>query len=113
LNSSIITKSKENQSIFLFSEITKNKMKEDDMNISSIDISQNIYSSQIQSNKKKTKRNYGFDQINKEKINQKLYNQFDNKKDNENHKENNENKKIIMEIKSDKDSLMSILSDLI
>ena len=86
-------------------------MKEDDMNISSIDISQNIYSSQIQSNKKKTKRNYGFDQINKEKINQKLYNQFDDKKDNENHKENYENK--ITEIKSDKDSLMSILSDLI
>ena len=37
LKSSIIkNKSQETQSIFLFSEINKNKMEEDDMNISSI-----------------------------------------------------------------------------
>jgi len=106
LNSNIMPKSKETQSMFLFSEISKNKMKEDDMNISSIEESEQICSSQKKRNKKKTKRNYDFDQINNKEKKERYYTQFDSKKD-------NNNKEGIIEIKSDKDSLVNILSDLI
>ena len=56
-------------------------------------------------NKKKVKRLFNYT-INKEKKKERSYNQFDGK-------EANENEEGKVEIKSDKDSLISILSDLI
>jgi len=106
LESSIIkNKSQETQSIFLFSEINKNKMEEDDMNISSIGEIEKICVSPKKKNKKKVKRLFNYT-INKEKKRERSCNQFDGK-------EANENEEGRVEIKSDKDSLISILSDLI
>ena len=107
LNSVIIPKSKESQSQFLFSELNKNKMKQDDINVSSIDESDKacICVSPKKANKTKVKRHFGSLQINNKQVKEKLYNQFDNQKD-------NENEEGRVEIKSDKDSLISILSDL-
>jgi len=116
MNSVIIPKSRESQSQFLFSELNKNKMKQDDINVSSIDESDKacICISPKKANKTKVKRNFGSVQINNKQIKERIYNQFDAKKVKEDHKENNknENEEGRVEIKSDKDSLISILSDL-
>jgi len=107
LKSSIIkNKSKETQSVFLFSEINKNKMEEDDMNISSIGKIEKICVSPKKRNKMKVKRLFSYAKINNEKKKERSCNQFEGK-------ENNENGEGRIEIKSDKDSLISILSDLI
>ena len=112
LKSVIIPKSRPTKSQFLFSEENKKKMKEDDINVSSIDDSVKVCVSPKKANKKKVKRHYGSPQMNNKQIKEKFYNKFDGKKDNENHIEDNEKKEGIVEIKSDKDSLISILSDL-
>lgn len=107
LKSSIIkNKSKETQSIFLFSEINKNKMEEDDMNISSIGKIEKICVSPKKRNKMKFKRLFSYAKINNEKKKERSCNQFGGKA-------NNENEEGRIEINSDKDSLINILSDLI
>ena len=82
-------------------------MKQDDINVSSIDESDKacICVSPKKANKTKVKRHFVSVQINNKQVKEKLYNQFDNQKD-------NENEEGRVEIKSDKDSLISILSDL-
>lgn len=107
MNSVIIPKSKETESQFLFSELNKNKMKQDDINVSSIDESDKacICVSPKKANKAKVKWNFDSVQINNKQVKEKLNNQFDGKKD-------NENEEGRVEIKSDKNSLISILSDL-
>ena len=118
MNSVIIPKSREAQSQFLFSELNKNKMKQDDINVSSIDESDKacVYVSLKKANKTKVKKHFGSVKINNKQIKEKIYYQFDGKKGNENHVENDEIENEIeegrVEIKSDKDSLISILSDL-
>ena len=111
LNSVVIPNTKPTKSQFLFSEVNKNKMKEDDINVSSIDDSVKACASPKKANKKKVKRHFGSLQINNKQIKEKFY-KFDDKKINENLKEDNESKEGIIEIKSDQDSLISILSDL-
>jgi hypothetical protein len=112
LNSVIIPKSKPTKSQFLFSEVNKNKMKEDDINLSSIDDSVKACASPKKANKEKVKRHFGSLQINNKQIKERFYNKYDGKKDNKNHVEDKGSEEGIVEIKSDKDSLISILSDL-
>lgn len=112
MNSVIISKSKQTKSLFLFSEMNKKKMKEDDINVSSIDESIQACASPKKANKTKVRKHFGSVQINNKEIEKKFYNKIDDKKNNENLIENNENVEGRVEIKSDKDSLISILSDL-
>ena len=113
LNSVIIPKSKPIKSQFLFSKVNKKKMKEDDINVSSIDKSVKACVSPKKARKKKVKNYFSFLQINNKQLKEQFNNKFDSKIDNENHIEENESKEGIVEIKSDKDSLISILSELI
>ena len=110
---SVIKSNKENQSQFLFSEIYKSKMEEDDINISSIDESDRACISISPKKKNKIKVKRCPVKISNKKIKKRLNNQIDSIKDNENHKENNRNEEDRMEIREEKDSLISILSDLI
>ena len=113
LHNFIVPKSKETQSQFMFSEINKNMMKNDNINISSIGEDEKCCSSPKKANKNKVKRAHGSLQINnmqfKERILKNMQKNVDDKEDN---KEDNENEKGWVEIKSDKESLISILSDL-
>jgi hypothetical protein len=113
LNSVVIPNTKPTKSQFLFSEVNKNKMKEDDINVSSIDDSVKACASPKKANKKKVKRHFGSLQINNKQIKERFYNKYDGKKDNKNHVEDKGSEEGIVEIKSDKDSLISILSELI
>ena len=105
----IVPKSKETQSQFMFSEINKNMMKNDNLNISSIGEDEKCCTSPKKAIKNKVKRAYGSIQVNnmqfKERILKNMQNNIDDKED-------NENEKGRVEIKSDKESLISILSDL-
>ena len=87
--------------------------KNDDINTSSIAEDQKCCSSPKKANKKKVKRAFGSIQINnmqfKERILKNMDKNIDNKEDN---KEDNENEEGRVEIQSDKESLISILSDL-
>jgi hypothetical protein len=112
MNSVIIPKSKPTKSQFLFSEMNKKKMKEDDINVSSIDESVKACASPKKVNKTKVKKHFGSVQINNKELKERFYNKFDSKKDDNNIIENNENEEGRVETKSDKDSLISILSDL-
>ena len=116
MNSFIKLKSnKEIQNQFLFSEMNKSKMKEDDINASSINGSDRTYLSPKKAIKRKVKRHFSPVQIKNKQIKKRLDNQIDGKKINGNHIENNknENEEDRLEIRSEKDSLMSILSDLV
>ena len=104
-NSVVFLKKRKTQSIFQFSEINRNLMKNDNIEISSISGESNC-----DLNKKKIKRKYGSIQINSRQIKAKIKKKmkkgkFDDK---------NNNNKIInkIDINSDKDSIISILSDL-
>ena len=113
MQSVIVPRFKETQSQFMFSEMNKNMMKNDDINISSIAEDEKCCSSPKKANKKKVKRAFGSIQINnmqfKERILQSMDKNIDDKEDD---KKDNENEKGRIEIKSDKESLISILSDL-
>ena len=129
MQSVIVPRFKETQSQFMFSEMNKNMMKNDDINISSIAEDEKCCSSPKKANKKKVKRAFGSIQINnmqfKERILKNMQKNVDDKEDN---KEDNENENVttfdkllnklkeaeelLNEIKSDKESLISILSDL-
>ena len=97
MKSVIVKKRKDCQSAFMFSEINKNLMKKDDLELSSIEDDKNdIYLKH--KNKKQIKRAYGSIQFNNKKIHEQLKEKM-RKNDNS-------------EINFEKDSLISILSDL-
>ena len=103
LNSLVVPKMPETQSVFMFSEFNKNLMKDDDIDVSSI--GEHLQTSNNNANKKKVRRAFGSIQINNRQVKEKIHKQMDE-----------ENKgKLLMdkeEINSDKDSIISILSDL-
>ena len=110
MNSVIVPKNRETQSIFMFSEVNKKLMIDDDLSLSSIGEQKINLTPDKDINKKKIRRAYGSIQINnrqvKEKIQQKMIKDIEDEKNKIN---NNESK---VEINSDKDSIISILSDL-
>lgn len=115
MQSVIVPRSKETQSQFMFSEINKNMMKNDDINISSIGEEEKFCSSPKKANKNKVKRAFGSIQINNQQIKDRILKNMDNKKEDKDYKEFNvsENEEGRIEIiKSDKESLISLLSDL-
>ena len=87
----------------MFSEFNKNLMKDDDIDVSSI--GEGGQTPNNNANKKKVRRAFGSIQINNRQVKEKIHKQMDE-----------ENKgKLLMdkeEINSDKDSIISILSDL-
>ena len=97
VNSVIVKKRKDTQSAFLFSEVNKNLMKNDDIELSSIDDNKNDINLKTE-NKKQIKRAFGSIQLNNKKIHEQIKEKM----------KNNNN----IEINSEKDSLISILSDL-
>lgn len=108
INSVIIQKKRKDQSAFLFSEITKNLMKNDDLSLSSIGNSSMNDLNNNKANKKVVKRKFSSIQINNRKIKEKLQEKMIKDKDNQ--------KNILIvdknESNSDKESIISILSDL-
>ena len=108
LNSVSIRKNKDYQSVFRFSEISKNLMINDDINVSSID--ENNDSLGNKTNKKKVKRSFGSVQYNNKQIKERIKKKIS--KDIYDDKDNNNKIKSKIEINSDKDSIISILSDL-
>jgi len=104
LNSVIFQKNKDTQSAFMFSEKNKNLMKNDDINISSIGEKNNIDSPKNNSISKKVKRTYGSIQFNNKQIKEKIKKKITKDINNEEISKN--------VINSDKDSIISILSDL-
>jgi hypothetical protein len=105
LNSVSIRKNKDYQSVFRFSEISKNLMINDDINVSSID--ENNDSLRNKTNKK---RSFGSVQYNNKQIKERIKKKIS--KDIYDDKDNNNKIKSKIEINSDKDSIISILSDL-
>ena len=101
-NSVAFLKKRENQNIFKFSEINKNLMKNDDIDVSSISGGNNGDSLR----KKKIKRTYGSIQINNKQIKENIRKKINKGRINDKY---NNNK---IEINSDKESIISILSDL-
>ena len=96
-------KNREIKSVFKFSEINKNLMKKDDLELSSIEGERkNDQNKNELSNNKKI---YGTNKINNEKIKDKFDKNIINEKDNIIVGKEDEN--------SNKDSIISILSDLI
>ena len=108
INSVIIQKKRKDQSAFLFSEITKNLMKNDDLSLSSIGNSSMNDLNNNKANKKVVIRKFSSIQINNRKIKEKLQEKMIKDKDNQ--------KNILIvdknESNSDKESIISILSDL-
>ena len=98
----------ETQSAFIFSEINKNLMK-DDIDVSSI--GENDTKQNTNEKKKMVRRAYGSIQINNRQVKENIYKQMEKEsKDKDN---NNDNLIVGKEdINSDKDSIISILSDL-
>ena len=105
---SVSVPKKETQSAFIFSEINKNLMK-DDIDVSSI--GENDTKQNTNEKKKMVRRAYGSIQINNRRVKENIYKQMEKEsKDKDN---NNDNLIVGKEdINSDKDSIISILSDL-
>ena len=105
---SVSVPKKETQSAFIFSEINKNLMK-DDIDVSSI--GENDTKQKTNEKKKMVRRAYGSIQINNRRVKENIYKQMEKEsKDKDN---NNDNLIVGKEdINSDKDSIISILSDL-
>ena len=105
---SVSVPKKETQSAFIFSEINKNLMK-DDIDVSSI--GENDTKQNTNEKKKMVRRAYGSIQINNRQVKENIYKQMEKEsKDKDN---NNDNLIVGKEdINSDKDSIISILSDL-
>ena len=108
-NSLIVKNPRETQSIFMFSEINKNLMVNDDIEVSSIGEKKNkCLSPNIKLNKRNLKREYCSIQINNRKIKERIQ----QKMSGDIEKEKNYDTTSKVEINSDKDSIISILSDL-
>ena len=110
MNSVIVAKPRETQSIFMFSEINKKLMINDDIELSSIGKNDKIMSPNHNINKKNIKRGFGSIQINNRQIKERIQKQMSEDIDIEKEKDSENNSKV--EINSDKDSIISILSDL-
>jgi hypothetical protein len=112
MNSVIVAKPRETQSIFMFSEINKKLMVNDDLELSSIDENnKNIQSpTNNKVNKKNINKNYASIQMNNKKIKERIQERmsYDSKEE----KENIYKTTSKLEINSDKESIISILSDL-
>jgi hypothetical protein len=109
LNSVIIPKNKETQSTFMFSEINKKLMINDDLSLSSIGEQNVNLTTNINNNKKKLKREYNTIQMNNKQIRERIHQKAS--KDIKDEKENIYKTASKME-NSEKDSIISILSDL-
>ena len=109
LNSVIIPKNKETQSTFMFSEINKKLMINDDLSLSSIGEQNVNLTPNINNNKKKLKREYNTIQMNNKQIRERIHQKAS--KDIKDEKENIYKTASKME-NSEKDSIISILSDL-
>ncbi len=109
LNSVIIPKNKETQSTFMFSEINKKLMINDDLSLSSIGEQNVNLTPNINNNKKKLKREYNTIQMNNKQIRERIHQKVS--KDIKDEKENIYKTASKME-NSEKDSIISILSDL-
>jgi hypothetical protein len=105
MNSVIVQKTRDNQSLFMFSEYNKNLMVNDDLSISSISLKNERVCTSPKKKNKIIKRQFGSIQMNNKQIKEKI-----KQKINKNNKDEKEiqNEKVI----SDKDSIISILSDL-
>ena len=102
-NSVVFLKNRKTESIFQFSEINKNLMKNDNINLSSISGESNCDSLHKKTKKGKCDSN----QINNRQIKEKK-----KKKKNKGKFDNNNKIKNKIDINSDKESIISILSDL-
>ena len=104
LNSFVVPKMPETQSVFMFSELNKNLMKDDDINVSSI--GEHGQTPNNNTKKKNFRRAFGSIQINNRQVKEKIHKQMDD--------DENKGKLLVdkQEINSDKDSIISILSDL-
>ena len=109
LNSVIIPKNKETQSTFMFSEINKKLMINDDLSLSSIGEQNVNLTPNINNNKKKLNREYNTIQMNNKQIRERIHQKAS--KDIKDEKENIYKTASKME-NSEKDSIISILSDL-
>jgi hypothetical protein len=112
MNNVSTEKKREVQSIFMFSEINKKLMVNDDLELSSIDENnKNIQSpTNNKVNKKNINKNYASIQMNNKKIKERIQERmsYDSKEE----KENIYKTTSKLEINSDKESIISILSDL-
>ena len=108
-NSFIISKKKKVPNSFLFSEITKNLMKnDDDISISSIGINNPNDLKDNKVDKKVIKRKFASIEINNRKIKETLQKEMEKDKDNKKNVFSSDNE----ESNSEKESIISILSDL-
>ena len=110
MNSVIVAKTRETQSIFMFSEINKKLMVNDDIELSSIGENDKFMSQNNNNNKKYIKRGYGSIRINNRQVKEKIHKKISENIDTEKEKDFENNNQV--EINSDKDSIISILSDL-
>lgn len=110
MNSVIVAKTRETQSIFMFSEINKKLMVNDDIELSSIGENDKFMSQNNNNNKKYIKRRYGSIRINNRQVKEKIQQKISENIDTEKEKDFENNNQV--EINSDKDSIISILSDL-
>lgn len=108
VNSVIIPKKGKDQNAFLFSEVNKNLMKNDDISLSSIGNNNKNDFNDNKSNKNAVKRKFALIQINNNKIKERIKKNMKKDKDDKNNifSVNKD------ESNSDKDSIISILSDL-
>ena len=112
MNSLVVLKKKNISSTFLFSEINKNNMSKDSINLSSIGENEkdknnrNIFLTR-KNNKNKIKKGYGSVKINNQQIKERIKNKMNKCEEKSNSHIYSSN------IDSDKESLMSILSNLI
>ncbi len=113
MNSIKVGKNRETQSNFLFSEVNRKLMINDDIELSSIGENNNV---NIQStpkngiNKKKIRKDYSSIKMNNKRIKERIKEKMDY--DPKEEKENIYKTESKIEIKSDKDSIISILSEL-
>ena len=110
MNSVIVAKTRETQSIFMFSEINKKLMVNDDIELSSIGENDKFMSQNNNNNKKYIQRRYGSIRINNRQVKEKIQQKISENIDTEKEKDFENNNQV--EINSDKDSIISILSDL-
>ena len=111
MNSVIVGKRKESQSLFMFSEINKKLMDNDDLELSSIGENKKYSTPKNNINKNHLKRASVSIQINNQKVKERIHKKMsENIENNENEKNFDTTSKV--EIYSDKDSIISILSDL-
>lgn len=107
---SLSPKKRNTQNIFMFSQINKKLMANEDINLSSIGEENMNLSPTNKPNKNKVKKTYGSIQMNnnkiKERIKEKIIKDFEEE-------EEKKNESIKMEVNSDKESIISILSDLL